>query len=211
MMVRFPRCRPKAIATGTALAALVMIGCNRTPVPPADKSPASDKANRLSDGYVRCERSKTVLPIVPIVVEWQRDQTVRSLSLASGGEVLQKQEIVGRVVGGCILDPKGDVLVSVASDANVLGKHGERMGVFQTRDTLRDSDGAAIPVGETLMLANGSVWAITPEGSVYSAIRDQPAFSIPATVNGTPWNARRTALLLLALGNDLDQAPPAAQ
>jgi len=144
-------------------------------------------------------RVATALPLAPFVVAWQEEDRPRNLSLAADGSVRQRNRLVARVSGGCILDPSGKPVSLVEGDT-AFGPGHAPIGTFRKQPELRVDD-EAVRVAEVLASPDGTGTAVADNGSVYLAPPDAAPFSLPGEIKGQVARGRRTALLLWELGH----------
>ena len=185
------------------LALLLVVSCSLSCASVTPDNEASGAAVPDAVAPSQCSNSSTALPVAALTVEWQEEDTPHSLALRPNGEVLRGRGVVARVVGGCLLDAQGQLLLSVDEKGSVSDKARHRVGGFQK---VREQGGASVPPWgkvEALVSQDGSVSAVTDDGSVYYARPGEQAISVPAGVTGPVAQARRTALLLLELRSEL--------
>ena len=179
------------------------------PSPNSGSSPRSKPAGAppvvTIDSAVRnqCSGSGPSLPVAALSIEWQEEETPRSMVLRKGGEVLQGNSIVARVLGRCLLDARGRILVSVIEKGDVRDKTERRVGRFQKVKKRRGA--LELPWGNVAVYVSqdGSINAVTDDGVVFYARPGEDPISVPAGVTGPVAEARRTALLLLDLRSSL--------
>ncbi|MBN1611813.1 MAG: hypothetical protein JW940_34595 [Polyangiaceae bacterium] len=190
------------------LAASCLFGCERvahdsTDTRSADPSPGEGSAPRAgipnAAAHSQCVGTTAALPVAALTIEWQHEQTPDSMVLVSNGEVERSHRVVARVLGRCLLDRRGEVVLSVDERGNISDKKRQRVGSFQRARELRTESGPLVPEVEALVFQDGAVSAVTDDGAVYYARPGEQAVSMPAAVKGPVARARRTTLLLLEL------------
>jgi hypothetical protein len=160
----------------------------------------------------RCRTSANALPVVPLVVDWQEEETPKSLALGTDGYVRDHDTMVARVSGPCIDKSDGRVFLSVGADGTVVDEYHARVGVFQKQAAL-NVGGTSVRVQEILSLQGRPAIAVDAGGALYLVPSDRPPFSLPGGVTGEIRRGRRTALLLWYLAHEpkVDARPaPAA-
>jgi hypothetical protein len=211
------RLSSRGSVTRFASALALVLACGSSRPRAADGKPDGGRAPQSSSGASTpstakaparkgCDRAAPALPAAPLTVEWQREEAVHRVSLARDGTVRLHGAVVARLSGACVLDGRGEVLRSVDARNMVSDARQRPVGVFQRKDDLHEASGQTVPVGEVLASPDGTMTAVTDDGTVYLARPGQDAFSLPASVEGEVSRARRTALLLLDLGPELDGA-----
>lgn len=191
---------------------LCVWGCGRAA---RDRSPAKASDPLPSQGVrqdggvfelSQCRGSRTPLPVAALTVAWQEEDRPSSVVLRPNGNVQRGSRTVARVVGTCVVDSGGRLLVLV-DDRGEVRDTSRHMGRFQ-RATALPSELESLPTsagGEVLVLDDGSVNAVTDDGGVFYARSGEQAISMPARVEGAVPEARRTALLLLTIRTELGQ------
>ena len=181
-----------------AILSLFSSGCRRSGDVPRTEA-ASPRSATTTDG---CLTSTAPLPVTPLVIEWADEDRPRRLALDADGSVRDRDAVIARVSGRCIVNPRDAAIFRVDAD-RVIGSHQERVAVFQQRHALRVDD-ASVVVDEVLVSPDGSATAVDADGSIYLAPDDRPPFSLPGAIKGDVTRARRTALLLWHLGHLAD-------
>jgi hypothetical protein len=147
----------------------------------------------------QCSGSGPSLPVAALSIEWQEEETPRSMVLRAGGEVLQGNAIVARLLGRCLLDARGRILASVDEKGDVRDKTQQRIGRFQAMKKRQGASELPWGTAEVYVSQDGSINAVTDDGAVFYAQPGEDPISMPAGVTGPVAGARRTALLLLDL------------
>jgi len=190
-------CRSRIVAIASICAVLATFAnCKRqiavehsesARAPAAERAPPTDTE--------RCRTSINRLSIAPLVVEWQEDDRPRSLTLSADGAVHDRDALIARIAGPCILGVHGEVWLSVDPDLGVTGAHYDHVGRFTKHPALHVQDDV-ISVDEVFVDQDGVATAVDSRGALYLVPTDRPPFSLPGSIKGKVPEARRTALLL---------------
>jgi hypothetical protein len=136
--------------------------------------------------------------LAPLTVEWQQGDAVHRLVLGSDGRVSSDGAPFGRFQGACLLDAQGRIKSAVDAKGLVTDRGRSQIGKFLPHAPLQ-IEGKNVPVTETWVHPDGEGMAVDDEGTVYVVPRSGEAFTLPAGVEGGVSQARRAALLLLAV------------
>jgi hypothetical protein len=192
----------RSYALALSLTVLSLSGCGKAHGGSSGTAPSRATSTAAAAAAPRqCPAAKTKLPVKAVKLEWQEEDRPSSLELRPNGEIVRSGRVVGRVVGGCLLDAQGELVRSVDDEGAVVDQAGKRIGKFQSL-----TGGKPVrPWGNTeaLVFQDGAVSAIADDGTVYYARPGEDAVSMPAGVTGKVAEARRTVLLLLDVRDEL--------